>query len=49
MILKKTLKLHLRFIADDTMDFSIVKDPVTSAIDLNQDLETSRLSIDLPM
>ena len=33
------LEINIKFFADDTMLFSIVKDPVTSASDLNQDLD----------
>jgi hypothetical protein len=39
MILKEILNLMLSFFADDTMLFSIVKDPIVSANDLNQDLD----------
>ena len=39
MILKKILHLILIFFADDTMLFSVVKDPVISANDLNHDLD----------
>ena len=38
MILKEILNPVLSFFADDTMFFSIVKDPVVSANDLNHDL-----------
>ena len=34
------IKSQIRFFADDTMLYSIVKDPVTSASNLNDDLET---------
>ena len=40
--LEQNIKSQVRFFADDTMLFSIVKNPVTSANDLNQDLETIR-------
>ena len=38
------LNIHsqVRFFADDTMLFSIVKNPIISANELNQDLETIR-------
>ena len=39
MILKEILNLMLSFFADDTMLFSIVKDPIVSANDLNHDLD----------
>ena len=39
MISKKVLNPILSFFADDTTLFSIVNDPVTSANDLNHDLE----------
>ena len=39
MILKKNIKSNIKFFADDTMLFSIVKDPVLSADDLNHDLD----------
>jgi len=38
--LEDNIKSQIRFFADDTMLFSIVKDPNISANDLNQDLET---------
>ena len=37
--LEKNIKSNIKFFADDTMLFSIVKDPVTSANDLNHDLD----------
>ena len=40
--LELNIKSQIRFFADDTMLFSIVKNPNTSANDLNQDLETIR-------
>ena len=40
--LEENIKSQIRFFADDTMLFSIVKNPVTSAIELNEDLETIR-------
>ena len=36
--LEKNIKSNIHFIADDTMVFSIIKDPVISAGDLNHDL-----------
>ena len=36
--LEKNIKSNIKFFADDTMLFSIVKDPVLSADDLNHDL-----------
>ena len=41
--LEENIRSQVRFFADDTMLFSIVKNPVTSSNDLNQDLETIRL------
>ena len=41
MILKELLNLMLNFFADDTMHFSIIKDPIASANDLNHDLDIS--------
>ena len=38
--LEENIKSQIRFFADDTMLFSIVKDPFNSASDLNKDLET---------
>ena len=35
--LEKNIKSNVKFFADDTMLFSIVKDPVISANDLNHD------------
>ena len=40
--LEENIKSQIRFFADDTMLFSIVKDPALSANELNQDLETIR-------
>ena len=40
--LEKNIKSKIRFFADDTMLYSIVKDPVTTANNLNDDLETIR-------
>ena len=37
--LESNIKSNIKFFADDTMLFSIVKDPVTSATDLNHDLD----------
>ena len=37
--LEKSIKYSIKFFADDTMFFSIVKDPVLSADDLNHDLD----------
>ena len=37
--LEKNTKSNINFLADDTMLFSIIKDPVISAGDLNQDLD----------
>ena len=37
--LERNMKSNIKFFADDTMLFSIVKDPVTSANDLNHDLD----------
>ena len=39
MILKKNITSNIKFFADDTMLFSVVKDPVVSANDLNHDLD----------
>ena len=36
--LEKNIKSNIKFFADDSMLFSIVKDPVISADDLNHDL-----------
>ena len=33
------MKSKIKFFADDTMIYSIIRDPVTSASDLNHDLE----------
>ena len=38
--LEENIKSQIRFFADDTMLFSVVKNPVTSAIELIEDLET---------
>ena len=40
--LEINIKSNIKFFADDTMIFSIVKDPKISANDLNHDLETIR-------
>ena len=37
--LEKNIKSNIKIFADDTMVFSIVKDPVVSAGDLNHDLD----------
>ena len=37
--LERNIKSNIKFFADDTMLFSIVKDHVTSAYDLNHDLD----------
>ena len=37
--LERNIKSNIKFCADDPMFFSIVKDPVTSANDLNHDLD----------
>ena len=37
--LERNIKSNVKFFADDTMLFSLVKDPVTSANDLNHDLD----------
>ena len=39
MICKKNIKSNVKFFADDTMLFSVIKDPQLSASDLNHDLE----------
>ena len=36
--LERNIKSNIKFFADDTMLFSIVKDPLISAVDLNHDL-----------
>ena len=36
---KKDIKSNVKFFADDTMLYSVVKDPKLSASDLNHDLE----------
>ena len=40
--LETNIKLNIKFFADDTMPFSIVKDPAVSAIELNHDLNIIR-------
>ena len=37
--LERNIKSNINFFADDTMHFFVVKDPVTSANDLNHDLD----------
>ena len=37
--LEINIKSHVKFFADETMLFSIVKDPIVSANDLNYDLD----------
>ena len=37
--LERNIKSNIKFFADDTMHFSVVKDPVISADDLNHDLD----------
>ena len=37
--LERNIKPNIKFFADDTMLFSVVKDPVISADDLNHDLD----------
>ena len=39
VVLESNIKSNIEFFADDTMLFSIVKDPVISASDLNHDLD----------
>ena len=39
--LEKNIKSNVKFFADDTMLFSIVKDPYLSAHNLNHDLEVT--------
>ena len=41
--LEKNIKSNIKFFADDTMLFSIVKDPDISAEDLNHDLAEIRI------
>ena len=41
--LEKGIKSHVKFFADDTSLFSIVKDPTTSAPELNHDLDVISL------
>ena len=36
---ERNIRSNIKFFADDTMLFSIVKNPVTSANDLNHDLD----------
>ena len=38
--LESDIKSNIKFFADDTMLFSVVKDPLISANDLNHDLDT---------
>ena len=40
--LEENIKSQVRFFADDTMLFSVVKKPATSANDINQDLKSIR-------
>ena len=44
--LEGNINSNIKIFADDTMLFSLVKDPATSAHDLNRDLETIRLWAD---
>ena len=37
--LEKNIKLNVKFFADDTMLYSLVKDPVVTATDINHDLD----------
>ena len=37
--LQKNIKSNVKYFADDTMLFSVIKDPQLSASDLNHDLE----------
>ena len=37
--LEKNIKSNIKFFADDTMLFSVVKDPALSAVELNHDLD----------
>ena len=46
--LEKDIKSNVTFFADDTMLFSIVKDPIISANKLNHDLEKNK-QMGLPM
>ena len=41
--LEKDIKSNVKFFADDTMSYSVVKDPIVSASDLNHDLEKINL------
>ena len=38
--LEKNIKSNVKFFADDTMLYSVVKDPLITAADLNHDLDT---------
>ena len=38
--LEKNIKSNVKFFADDTMLYSVVKDPTITAVDLNHDLVT---------
>ena len=40
--LEENIKSQIRFFADDTMLFSVVQNPTSTANELNQDLETIR-------
>ena len=40
--LERNIKSNIKFFADDSMIFSIIKDPKISANDLNHDIETIR-------
>ena len=42
MILERNIKYNIKLFADDSMLFSIVKNPEMSANDLNHDLDVSR-------
>ena len=44
--LEINIKSNINFCADDTIIFSIVKDPKISANDFNHDLETIRPTVD---
>ena len=46
--LEKDIKSNVKFFADDTMLFSIVKDPIISANELNHDLIKNK-QMGLPM
>ena len=41
--LERNIKSNIKFFADDTMLFSIVKNPETSANELNRDLDVIRM------